>query len=287
MLLITGATGNIGQQLIDQLTAKQRKPVIALTRDASKAKELFPVSTEIKEVDVLDTPRLTEVFAEAEALFILNPPADVSTDIDLEERKTVKSILEALKSIPTKRVVVQSTLGNQPGEHIADLGVLYALEQGIKTMHHDYHIIRPAYYISNWKPAIATAKENGFITSFYPEDFRMPMVAPRDIAKLAAELLTQERSERISNIVGPTDYSPADVAAALSNIFNKEIKVKVIDEKDWEGVYQSLGFSPQAAHSYTNMTRITLKGGVEYPEDAVVGETSIEEYLRGCEGLLK
>lgn len=280
MFIITGATGNIGKHLIHTLSDTTSESITAITRDASKSRELFPSSVNVAEVDILDTAKLKEVFSMGDTLFILNPPADVSGDIDIEERKTVKSILETLKDIPKKRLVVESTLGNQPGDHIADLGILYELEEGIKAMHHDYHIIRPAYYMSNWKAAITTAKENGFITSFYPEDFRMPMVAPEDIAKLAADLLTAEKSGQINNIVGPSDYSATDVASALSNIFNKEIKVKVIEEKDWESTYEALGFSPQAAHSYANMTRLSLNSGFEYPDNPIVGETSLAEYLR-------
>lgn len=185
-----------------------------------------------------------------------------------------------LKSIPKKRLVVESTLGNQPGDHIADLGILYELEEGIKKLHHDYRIIRPAYYMSNWKAAIASAREKGFISSFYPEDFRMPMVAPRDIAELAANLLTEEKADQINTIVGPSDYSAVDVASALSTLVEKEVQVKVIDEKDWESAYKAQGFSPQAASSYANMTRISLKGGFEYPKTPTVGQTSLFEYLK-------
>lgn len=285
MNIITGATGNIGNALVKTLI-KNGESVIAITRNPGKAVQMFGNTVEVVEVDVMDTVALHEVFKKGSSIFILNPPADPAGNTDVEERKTAKSIITALKQLEEhKRVVVESTLGNQQGDHIGDLGVLYELEEEIKKLPHDYRIIRPAYYMSNWRMSLAEAKKSKTITSFYPADFKFPMVAPDDIAILAAKLMTAEKADQINPIEGPEEYSPNDVANAIAEIISKPVELKVIPEEAWEQTYQDMGFSASAAKSYSNMTKISLYGGFERPKNPVLGKTSLFEYLQTVNNL--
>lgn len=279
MNIITGATGNVGSALIKALISKGEK-VTAVTRDRSKAEQMFGNAAEIAQADVMDTETLHHIFKGGSAIFILNPPADPSRNTDIEERETARSLVTALRQLDIRRLVVESTMGSQPGDHIGDLGVLYELEQAIKELPYDYRIIRPAYYMSNWKNSINEAKETGELTSFYPADFKFPMVAPDDIAALAAELMTAEKAARINPIQGPEEYSPNDVAAALGETLSRNVKVKVIPRQEWENVFQSIGFSAEAAKSYASMTEISLNEGFKRPENAVTGKTTLLEYFR-------
>lgn len=241
MNIVTGATGNVGSALIKALISKGEK-VTAITRDRSKAEKMFGNTVEIVQADVMDTNTLHQIFKRGAAVFILNPPADPSGNTDIEERKTARSLVAALQQLDIKRLVVESTMGSQPGDHIADLGVLYELEQDVKKLPYDCRIIRPAYYMSNWKNSLTEVKETGELTSFYPPDFKFPMVAADDIGALAAELMTAEKSARINPIQGPEEYTANDVAAALEEILSRNVKVKVIPRKEWENFISRLAF---------------------------------------------
>jgi uncharacterized protein YbjT (DUF2867 family) len=279
MNLVTGATGNVGSSLIKALISKREK-VTVITRDRSKAEKMFGNPVEIVQADIMDTESLHQIFTRGSAIFVLNPSADPSGNTDIEERKTAKSLVAALQQLDMKRLVVESTMGNQPGDHKGDLGVLYELEQDIKELPYDYRIIRPTYYMSNWKNSISEVKETGELSSFYPADFKFPMVAPDDIGALASELMTTEKAARINPILGPEEYSANDVAAALGETLSRNVKVKVIPRKEWENFYQSIGFSAEAAESYANMTEISFNEGFERPKNAVIGKTTLTQYFR-------
>ena len=47
------------------------------------------------------------------------------------------------------------------------------------------------HYMSNWDSALPTAQHQGEGHTFYPVDFRLPMVAPHDIGQLVARLLLE------------------------------------------------------------------------------------------------
>jgi uncharacterized protein YbjT (DUF2867 family) len=68
-ILVTGATGRVGQHVVNQLTQRGAK-VRVLTRDASKVS--FPASVEVAQGDLLDIDALRTAFKDVRTLFLLN-----------------------------------------------------------------------------------------------------------------------------------------------------------------------------------------------------------------------
>lgn len=280
MHIITGGTGHVGSALAEALLKKGEKVTI-ISRSSNSAREWVNKGAHIAVADIYDTAALHEIFKKEKSIFILNPPADPMTDTPLQERKTATSLVEALKNLHPEKVVVESTLGAQPGYNIGDFGVLYELEQNVAALSYPYSIIRPAYYMSNWAEQLPAIKEKGELISFFPADLKFPMVAPTDIGELAAHLMTENKTPDINAIHGPELYSPRDVAEAFSKVIGKKVEVKVISKEQWKTTFMSLGFSEQGAVSYTNMTEIALRD-FEKPTDTtgyIKGKTTLQEYI--------
>src|SRR3712207_6461649 len=68
-ILVTGATGTIGRQVVEQLT-KRGADVRALVRDPAKAN--FPAGVAVVQGDLLDVDSFREAFAGVSTLFLLN-----------------------------------------------------------------------------------------------------------------------------------------------------------------------------------------------------------------------
>lgn len=280
MHIITGGTGRVGSALANALLRKGEKVTI-ISRSSKSAKEWMSKGAQIAVADIYDTATLHEIFKKGRSIFILNPPADPMTDTPLQERKTAASLVEALKNSNVEKVVVESTLGAQPGYSIGDFGVLYELEQKVAKLSYLYSIIRPAYYMSNWVEQLPVIKENGELISFYPADLKFPMVAPPDIGELAAHLMMANNTSNINSIHGPELYSPGDVAEAFSKALGKNVKVKVIPKDQWKAAYRSMGFSEQGAESYTNMTQISLSAFEKTTDTTgyIKGKITLQEYI--------
>jgi uncharacterized protein YbjT (DUF2867 family) len=280
MHIITGGTGRVGSALAEALLKKGEKVTI-ISRSSKSAKEWMSKGAEIAVADIYDTVALQEIFKKGKSIFILNPPADPMTDTPAQERKTAASLVEALKNSSAEKVVVESTLGAQPGYNIGDFGVLYELEQNVAKLSFPYSIIRPAYYMSNWVEQLPAIKESGELISFFPVDLKFPMVAPPDIGELAAHLMMENNTPNINSIHGPEFYSARDVAEAFSKALDKKVKVKVIPKDQWISTYRSMGFSEQGAESYSNMTEISLND-FEKKIDTIgyiKGKTTLQEYI--------
>jgi uncharacterized protein YbjT (DUF2867 family) len=277
--VILGGTGHVGSALADALLAR-KEAVTIVTRDASKARGWEQKGARVATADVHDADSLRRVFGRTgRRLFLLNPPALPSTDNEAEERKSLTSILSAIDGSGLEKIVAESTYGAQPLERGGDLGVLYEMEQALAAQPIPSTIIRAAYYMSNWDSAVDTATQEGVVHSFFPADFKLPMVAPDDIGQVAADLMTEpiERTGR-HYVEGPERYSASDVAAAFSTALGRTVGVHVIPRDRWIQTFRALGFSDAAADSYAAMTAITLER-LELPATPTRGKTSIERYV--------
>lgn len=277
--LVLGATGHVGSAVVDTLIANQQS-VAVIIRDTQKADQFHQKGIKVIIADAHNVEELRQAFAQGDRLFILNPPADPSTDTVREETQTVNTIVEALDSSSIKKLVALSTYGAQPGEQLGDLGVLYHMEQLLSKLGKPVTVLRGAYYMSNWDSALQTAKTDGLLHSFYPADFKLPMIAPGDLGLIAAHLLMEHvESTRLYHAQGPSLYSPADVARAFEKALGRSVDCVVIPEVNWKNALISAGFSALAAESMSAMTKVTLDNPTQPDPDVLRAGTTLDEYI--------
>lgn len=279
MHIILGATGHVGSEVAENLL-KKKENVLLITRDAHKTKKWERQGAKVAAVDVLDTDALRHVLDRGNSLFLLNPPGDPSKNSIEEERETLQSIMMALEDSSIEHIVAASTYGAQAGNGIGDLGILYEMEIELKNLFRPHHIVRSAYYMTNWDSSLQTALEEGVIYSFFPADFKIPMVSPKDIGKLAAELLLdKEGADRPHHIEGPEEYTPADVAVAFSEHLRRPVKVVTIPPEEWMESMVKQGFSKESAASMAAMTEVILNNKLEKPRAPDRGKISLNDHI--------
>ena len=279
MYIVLGGTGHVGSALVENLLSRGEK-VTLVARDRTKARRLEARGARVVIADIGDVDALRRVYREGERLYMLNPPADPSTDTQARERETVSSMVRALEGSGIKKVVAHSTFGARPGELVGDLNVLYEMEEAVKRTGIPTSVLRAAYYMSNWDTALATAKE-GVVKSFFPVELKFAMVAPRDLGETAANLMMApiEQCECVY-VEGPIRYSSGDVAAAFAAALGREVRVETIPERDWIDTFRKLGFSERAAISYANMARTVFEPYFPPDSSTVHGKISLGEYVR-------
>ena len=88
---LLGGTGHIGTALAQQLL-DQKKSILIIGHSADKQKEWKDKGAAYEVADVQDSEKLHKLFAQAERLFILNPPADPTGDAEQTELSHIQSI---------------------------------------------------------------------------------------------------------------------------------------------------------------------------------------------------
>jgi len=109
-------------------------------------------------------------------------------------------------------------------------------------------------------------RETGALPSMFPSDTEMPMVAPEDLGRAAAERLLSSPDDRdLWYVEGPARYTPQDVADAFSTALGRKIVVQEVPRPAWKETFQRAGFSEEAAHAYARMTAVSLDSGFDKP----------------------
>src|SRR5207253_9337054 len=188
MFAITGITGKVGGEVARNLLAGNQ-PVRAVVRDLRKGEPWAQLGCDLVRADINDAGALTSAFKGAESVFVLVPPNfDPSQDFQ-EARATAATLRSALAAARPGRVVYLSTIGAQATK--SNLLTQHTIiEQILGELSMPITSLRPGWFMENSSWDVATAANNGVISSFLqPLDKQVPMVATADIGHVAAELL--------------------------------------------------------------------------------------------------
>lgn len=217
-ILVTGATGNVGRNVVNQLVARGAD-VRALVRDPSKAD--LPAGVEVVQGDLLDVDSLRRVMSGVSTLFLLN-------GVVADEYTQALIALNVAREAGIERIVYLSVIHSDVYVNVPHFAGKFGVERMIEQMGFSATILRPAYFIDN----DLTIKDVVQGYGVYPMPIGskgLAMIDTRDIAEIAAiELLNREQAPGNSaltrlNLVGPEALTGEQVAAIWSEVLNRPI----------------------------------------------------------------
>lgn len=110
-ILIVGATGYIGKNLIDRLQEK-RFAIRCLVRNENSLKRDLPTPPQIMRGDLLDLESIKIAFEGIDTAFYLAHSLDAKNDFDKLEKAAATNFATAAKSANIKRIIYLGALGN-------------------------------------------------------------------------------------------------------------------------------------------------------------------------------
>jgi len=217
-ILVTGATGQIGKQVVQQLTQRGAQ-VRALVRDPAKA--AFPSSVDVVQGDLLDPDSLGAAYQGVKTLFLLNAVAP-------DEFTQALIALNLAKEAGIERLVYLSVIHSDRYLNVPHFAGKYGVERVIEDLGFSATILRPAYFMDNDVTVLDVVREYGV----YPMPIGgkgLAMIATSDIAEIAAvELIHRDRATRPFpntryNLVGPDTLTGQDAAAVWSEVLGRPV----------------------------------------------------------------
>ncbi|MFF7765624.1 NAD(P)H-binding protein [Streptomyces massasporeus] len=234
MIVVTGATGNVGRALVQAL-ARAGEKVTATSRRVSAAD--LPDGVQARPADLTDADGLRPVLDGADALFLQNGGADAHL-LDPGQ------ILDAARDAGVRRVVLLSSQGvaTRP-ESASHGGVGRAIEEAVRGSGLDWVILRPGGFDSNayaWAESVRALR-----TVAAPfGDVGLPTVDPDDIAEVAAATLRENgHAGQVYELTGPALSTPRQRAGALAEALGEP--VRFVEQTRDEARAQLLRFMPE------------------------------------------
>jgi uncharacterized protein YbjT (DUF2867 family) len=280
MYAITGITGKVGGEVARHLLANGQS-VRAVLRDRAKAADWAAKGCDIAIADMANAEQLAAAFAGSEGVFIL-PPSDFDPEPGYPEAKRViDQVTRALMTARPQRVVCLSTIGaDAPHDNLLTQRTL--MEQSLNTIDLAVSFLRPGWFMENAQWDVASARDQGVLRSFLqPADKAFPMVATRDVGRLAADLLRQPwTGTRIVELEGPVRVSANDLAQAFAVVVGRPVRVEIVSRESWEGLFRAQGMTnPQAR---IRMLDGFNEGWIEFSDQgrsAVKGDTPLLDVI--------
>jgi len=230
-ILVTGATGNVGSQVVQQLIAAGINPRVAV-RSVKKADALKQAGAELVEMD-LDKPETVQpAFEGVDKVFLVSP--FVPNMVEL-----AAILVEAAKKANLKQIVRLSALA-QPGITLSKWHG--EVEKMIEDSGIPFTFLRPNGFMQNFTNSMAdTIKtQNAF---YMPVgDGKVSLVDTRDIAAVAVAALTNTGHEGKAYVItGPEALSNQQVASILSQVLGRTINYVDVPEDAARQGMQSAG----------------------------------------------
>lgn len=215
MILVTGATGTNGRELVDELH-KRRVPFKAMLRNTNK-RSVLPEGVETVQGDFAKPETLSRALNGVDHAFLVSPSSEQSAELE-------KNFIVAAKNTGVAHVVKLSVIG-------ADL---HSTSQ-FQRFHREAEIelensgmgwtnLRPNLFMQttlSYKPTIVS--QNAIFAS--AGNSRISAVDVRDIAAVAAVALTEAGHEGKHYVItGPQALTHTEMAAHLSEALGKDVR---------------------------------------------------------------
>ncbi|MET7353645.1 SDR family oxidoreductase [Streptomyces mirabilis] len=210
MIVVTGATGNVGRPLTQAL-AEAGEQVTAVSRHAAAV----PDGVRHVPADLAEPQGLTPALDGAKALFLL-----LSGDLHAPEARPT-DIIDLAAASGVGRVVLLSSQGVVTRPLGPSRIAMRAVEDALRESGLDWAVLRPGGFASNALAWAESVRTQGMVAAPFG-DVGVPIVDPVDIAEVAAACLLDDRhTGGVFELTGPEAITPRQqteaVAAALGS----------------------------------------------------------------------
>lgn len=257
MILVTGATGNLGQLAVKELSKKLPPTKIAvLARSADKAAPLAAQGISVRLGDYEDQASLDAAFAGISRVLFIS-----SSEVGARARQHAR-VIEAARKAAVELVAYTSIL-HADRSSLALAAEHLATERALEASGLPFVLLRNGWYLENYTEHLAGTLANGAILGAAGEG-RIAAAARADFAAAAAEVVTREgQAGKIYELAGDEPFTLAELAAEVSKQSGKSIASVNLSPADYEAKLVSFGVPAGFAHVLADSDAGAEKGDLD------------------------
>lgn len=263
-ILVTGASGNIGQPLVAEL--KSRNADFAVVRSKSGT----PIDgVETRVADFSDVASLTAAFRGIDTLFLLFPLVENKLEL-------AKNAAIAAKAAGVKHIVRSSGAGADANNPFALPRLQGQIDDVIAATGIPTTFLRPAGFMQNYVAYQTQAIKAGTI---YMADGgqSQSLIDARDIAAVAAAVLTEpaKHAGRAYTLTGGESFSGVDAAQMITEAIGKPVSHVSVPTEAAVKTMQGWGMPPFIVGIMDSLNKIVSAGyasGVSPDVEQILGK---------------
>jgi uncharacterized protein YbjT (DUF2867 family) len=278
VILVTGATGNVGGRLVRELAAVGA-PTRALVRTPEAAVSLRELGVEAVVGAFEDADSLREAVSGVERVYVVSPAgADSLVGWQLP-------VVEAARAAGVTHIVKQSSIAADEPTEASIVAAHRRIEEAIERSGIAWTHLRPHWFMQNELGQAGSIAADGVF--YAPDVARISMIDVADIAAVAARVLTSDGHEGTAYVVtGPEALSYADLAGIYSRVLEREVTWQEVTFEQAQQAMSDGGLPEELAVGYTEILRRYSEGGVTERVSSAVPELlgrparTFEEFLQ-------
>ncbi|MEW5904942.1 MAG: SDR family oxidoreductase [Pseudomonadota bacterium] len=241
MIVVTGATGQLGRLVIASLLKKvPAAQIIAAVRNVEKAADLKALGVQVRQADYNQPESWDAALQGADKVLLIS-----SSEIGQRVRQH-QAVIDAAQRAGMKLLAYTSVLH-------ADTSVLglagehRETEAAIKASGVPYVFLRHGWYTENYAMGIPTALNLGAVYGCAGEG-RIASATRADYAAADAAVLTMEgQAGRVYELAGDTSYTLAEFAAEIAKQAGRAIHYVNLPQADYKQALLGAGLAEPLA----------------------------------------
>jgi uncharacterized protein YbjT (DUF2867 family) len=247
VILVTGASGTVGNHLVHLLTARG-VAVRATTRDPVRLAGLAESGVEVVAADFTDSKSLRRAAAGAVAVFLATAPGAHVPDHD-------RAMLDAASVAGVSKVVKLSAIGGRSGRSPNSTAPAWHRpgEEALAAAGLAWVVLRPSWYASNTLAWAGTIRDGGPVSN-PTADGLQGVIDPRDVAAVAAEVLsTDAHDQTVLTLTGPELLSVPQMVDRLAVELGTPLQTVDVSPR-------AIGEQLRAAGAHPSMVEVAVAG---------------------------
>ncbi|HBZ8961567.1 TPA: SDR family oxidoreductase [Citrobacter freundii] len=256
MIAITGATGQLGQHVIESLLKTvPASQIVAIVRNPAKATALSQQGITVRQADYSDEAAFTTALQGIDKLLLIS-----SSEVG-QRAPQHRNVINAAKAAHVKFIAYTSLLHADTSplgladEHVATEQML--AESGIA-----YALLRNGWYTENYLTSAPAALEHGVFIGAAGEG-KIASATRADYAAAAARVISEDgHAGKTYELAGDAGWTLSQLAAELAKQSGKKVVYQNLSEADFAAALKGVGLPAGLADMLADSDTGASKGGL-------------------------
>ena len=280
-IVVTTPSGRIGSRVVERLLASGR-PFSVVARDPSKLSDAVRAKATVITGSLDEPSVLQKATAGATTLFLLVPPNFTTNDPAEFSLNVGRVAADAVRSNKVSRVVMLSSVGADRAD-MAGVTRLGLVEKMLEAATPNVAVLRAGYFYENMLGSVPTIADHGAFYLPFEAEQPISMVATHDIGDAVANALLDDAwtGHVMRAVLGPVDYTFAEVARLISAAIDREVRYVTVDKDAVRGALLGFGASAAVADDLATLyVGLAEHAGELVTRGGEASPTTMEEFVK-------